>query len=373
MFFSDIIGQEVLKEKLRKSVKSGRLPHAQIFYGHEGSGGLPFAIAYAQYVACTGSKNDDSCGVCPACQKFSKLVHPDLHFVFPLNTTQQVSKDPSCDDFLPEWRELVLNSPYFNENTWYSHIGIENKQGLISRDEAINVIRKLNLKPFESEYKFLMVWLPEKMHVAAANRLLKLIEEPPVNTIFLLVSNDPGQVLPTILSRAQPVKLSVLSKSEIAEHIHEKFQLSPDKSMEIARQANGDFIKALEIINSSAENNFKLEKFISLINHCHKRDYIEINSWVEEMAGLGREPLKNFFLYALKIVRENFIRNAGKHELIYMTGEETRLSEKIPFFNGRNISGIYEEINKAYADVERNGYLKLVLFDFCMRLVKLIK
>jgi len=374
MFFSEIIGQQEIKEKLRKSVKSGHMPHAQIIHGQEGAGSLPLAIAYAQYIACTGAKNGDSCGTCPACQKFSRLIHPDLHFVFPVNTTQRIVKNPVSDDFLAEWRELIISNPYFSENTWYNHIGIENKQGFISKEEADNILRKLNLRSFESDYKFLIIWLPEKMNAAAANHLLKMIEEPPFNTVFLLVSNNPDQVLPTILSRTLPVKLPVLSQSDISGHIQTRFQLSPDKSDEVARLANGNFIKALEIINASSENDFNLEKFIALMRFCWQREFLGINSWVEEMSGMGRESLKNFFQYAQRMVRENYIKNTGEKGLLYMTSEESKYSEKFhPYINSRNISGIYEEINKAGADVERNGYVKLILFDFCLRMVKLIK
>ena len=374
MFFSDIIGQKVIKAKLSTSLKSGRAPHAQMFFGPAGCGSLPLAIAYAQFIACTGTKDNDSCGECPSCKKFNKLIHPDLHFAFPVNTTGKVSKDPISDDFISEWREYLLSDPYITSAGWYSFIGIENKQGLIGKKEADIILQKLNLKPFESEYKFMILWLPEKMNSSAANHLLKLIEEPPTNTFIILVSEEPELVLSTISSRTQPVKLSRIDENSMADALENKFQLNQSEVKNIVRLSNGNYSAALDIIRTTGENEFYFEKFINIMRFCWSREYLQINTWVEQMASLGRERLKHFFEYALRLLRENFISNTGKPELIYMTEKEKGFSKKFhPFINGKNITGLYEEMNKASTDIERNGYAKIILFDFSLRITKLIR
>jgi DNA polymerase-3 subunit delta' len=207
MLFSEIIGQENTKKQLIDSVQTSRMSHAQLFSGPEGSGSLPLAIAYAQYVSCTQQGADDSCGVCPSCRKYNKLAHPDLHFVFPVATTDKVKSKPVSDLFLPEWRDILLTNPYFSFNQWLEHIGVDNKQGLIGTEEAGEIIRKLTLKTYESDYKVMVIWMPEKMNDSSANKLLKMIEEPPLKTLFLLVSEHPEQIITTIISRTQLVKV----------------------------------------------------------------------------------------------------------------------------------------------------------------------
>lgn len=373
MQFKEVIGQKKVKDQLMSSVKSGRIPHAQLFQGPEGSGTLPMAIAYAQYVACTNRSDDDSCGICPSCKKFKTLAHPDLHFAYPVNTSKSIKKDPVSDDYIAAWRSMLIENPYFLANHWYNAMGIENKQGLISKNESEAIIRKLNLKSFESEYKFLILWLPEKMNATSANMLLKLVEEPPNKTLFLLVSEVPEQVLLTISSRTQPVKLSRISDEDMKSHLIGK-NYKEDDAHSISRLANGSYIAALEIIETSEEGLFNLEKFTSIMRLCYMRNIPEVNSWVEEMAGVGRERLKSFFSYSLRIIRENFIMNLKKDEIVYLTKDEEAFSSKFhPFINGRNILAISSEFNQASADIERNANAKIVLFDMCLKIVKLIR
>jgi DNA polymerase III subunit delta' len=374
VFFSEVVGQEDLKMKLRASVKAGRMPHTQMFYGPDGSGTLPLAIAYAQYVACTNRGETDSCGTCASCRKFAKLVHPDLHFVFAVNTSEKVSKDPVSDNYIAEWRSFVLANPYFRSNHWYDCIGIENKQGLISRNESESIIRKLSLKPFESDYKILIVWLAEKMNTTSANMLLKLMEEPPEKTLFLLVCEDPEQLLGTILSRAQLVKLSQIGDEAMQQILSERSDLDAGQIRKIIKLANGSYIQAFDLIQSSADNEFNLEKFTSLMRLCYSRDFLAINGWVEEMAGSGREKLKSFFDYALRLVRENFIMNLKKPELVYLNEKEADFSRKFhSFIHGGNVIKICDEMNRASNDIERNANAKVLLFDFSLRLAKLIR
>lgn len=374
MQFKDVIGQEKVKEQLRSSVANGRIPHAQLFQGAEGSGTLPMALAYAQYVACANRSNEDSCGGCVSCKKFANLAHPDLHFAFPVNTSKSIKKDPVSDDYIAVWREQLTSNAYFLANHWYTAMGIENKQGLISKNESEAIIRKLSLKSFESEYKFLILWLPEKMNATSANMLLKLVEEPPEKTLFLLVSEVPEQVLLTISSRTQPVKLSRISDEDLKAYLVTNKHLSEGDAHSVSRLANGSYIAALEIMQASDEGIFNLEKFTGIMRLCYMRNILEINTWVEQMAGIGRESLKSFFTYSLRLIRENFIMNLKNDEIIYMTQEEEAFSAKFhPFINGRNILEIANEFNSASADIERNANPKIVLFDMCLKIVKLIR
>ncbi len=374
MLFNQVIGQNTIKKQLITSVQSGRIPHAQMFYGPEGCGALPLAIAYAQYIACLNPSENDSCGTCSSCKKFEKLIHPDLHFAFPVNTSKNVSKDPVSDDYLPIWREMITENPYFRSAQWFNYMGIENKQGIISKNESIAVMRKLNLKSFESEYKFLILWLPEKMNPTSGNMLLKLIEEPPQKTIFLLVSEIPEEVLITISSRSQPVKLSRLTGSEISNGLMKQYQIGKEQADNAAHLANGNYIAAHEAIETTEENNFNFERFTSLMRLCYSRNIPEVNNWVEVMAAIGREKLKSFFSYSLRLIRENFIMNLKNDKLIYLTIEEENFSKKFyPFINGRNILPVFNEFNASSADIERNANAKIVLFDMALKIVKLIR
>lgn len=374
MLFKEVIGQEETKVKLIQSVQTGRIAHAQLFFGADGCGTLPLALAYTQYIACTNRKEDDSCGVCPGCRKFAKLAHPDLHFAFPVNTTKSVDKDPVSDNFIKEWREFILINPYFRPGQWYEYIGLENKQGLISKNESEAILRKLSFKSFESDYKFMIIWLPEKMNPTSANMLLKLLEEPPEKTIFILVSDEPNQLLITITSRTQPIKVPPLENEPLRKKIAEQFTLSEAQIQHVIRLANGSYIQALEVINTSADNEFNLEQFAFIMRSCYGRRFTDINLWVEEMSSIGREKLKNFFTYANKLIRENFIMNIKSHELNYMTEKEREFSQKFhPFINGNNVVAIYNELNQASADIERNAYAKIVLLDLALKIVKIIR
>ena len=217
MLFKDIIGQEEAKERLIREAKEGKIAHARLFCGNEGVGKLPLAIAYAQYLSCDHPTDTDSCGVCPNCTKYNKLIHPDLHFVFPI--IKKKNKDTTSDDYLQEWREIINSSPYFNLNMWLKEMGAENQQAQIFVKESDEIIRKLNLKSSQGGYKVMIIWLPEKMNVECSNKLLKLLEEPPTQTIFILISEEPDMLLPTIQSRVQRFNIHAINKEKIAENL----------------------------------------------------------------------------------------------------------------------------------------------------------
>ncbi|MHC1703712.1 MAG: ATP-binding protein [Tenuifilaceae bacterium] len=380
MLFKDIVGQEQIKQRLIKSVKEGRIPHAQLFTGPEGTGKLALAIAYAQYISCQNQGETDSCGVCPSCHKFIKLIHPDLHFVFPIILTEKKSdsedeKGPSgklSDAFLIQWREVLLSNPYITESDWYEMIGVENKQGIIGTTESSEVIRKLSLKSYESDYKTMIIWLPERMNLQAANKLLKLIEEPPLNTTFLMVSENPTQLLKTILSRTQIVKVPPIHRDSIALALVDRHQLNPAKANEISRISNGSYQNALKLISVETDNQY-FTMFRDLMRHCYTNNVIGLLDWVDDAVSLGREQQKEMLSNSLRLLRESLMLNMDLEDITYLAGEEVDFGKKFsPFINKTNIYQIFNEFNLAIDHISRNGNANIVFTDMCMKLVKLI-
>lgn len=374
MQFKEVVGHQNIKEKLIHTIKENRVSHAQLFLGSEGSGNLALAIAYAQYIACENRQENDSCGVCSSCLKFKKLAHPDLHFVYPVATSKDVKKDPVSDDYIAKWRESILENPYLNETKWYEIIDVENKQGIISKNESYEILKKLNLKTFESEYKIMIIWLPEKMNAFAANKLLKLIEEPPAKTLFLMVSENSEQILATILSRTQLIKIPKIDTDSITASLCDNFGLSPDKAKDIAHLANGNFYEAQNLIHSENEENYNFEQFTALMRLSYQRKVIELIEWAEEISRIGREKQKNFLNYAIRLVRENFMLNLQRNEIVYLTSKEYSFSEKFSqFINQENVNQIYEVLNRAHSDISMNANNKIVLLDMALKIIKLIK
>lgn len=375
MYFKDVIGQEEIKKKLIQTVIDGRISHAQLFAGPEGSGNLALALAYAQFISCTDKHEEDSCGTCPSCNKYLKLIHPDLHFVFPVNTTEAVTKkEPVSDDFIYNWREMLLEDPYPTLLGWYEKIGIENKQGIINVRESAEIIRKLNLKTFESDYKVMIIWMPEKMHLSSANKLLKILEEPYENTVFLLVTESPEQLIPTILSRTQILKIPAIEPGPMSVALRNRFELTDGEIRDAVRLSEGNYIKAAEYIQKSEETEINFERFGAIMRLAYSRNIKGILDWVDQMAALGREKQKNFLLYALGLVRENYAMNMGNHEIVRMSAKEKEFASKFSaFIHHNNASQIAEEFNKACLHIEANAYDKIVFLDMGMRLIKLIR
>lgn len=368
MFFKDVIGQEKIKQRLIQEVNEGRIPHAQIICGPEGAGKLPLALAYARYISCTNRSEVDACGVCPSCVKFNKLVHPDVHFVFP------VVKSGRSDDYIVEWRRLVLNNPYFTLNHWLSEIAAENAQAVIYTKESDEITKKLSLKSSEGGYKITLIWLPEKMQTACANKLLKLLEEPPEKTLFLLVSEIPEMLLTTILSRTQRINVRKLDKASIANALQTKYGIAPANSLSIAHLANGSFVKALETIHLNEENKLFFDLFVNLMRLSYQRKIKEMKLWSEQVAGIGRERQKNFIAYCQHMIRENFIFNLQEEELNYLTLEEQQFATRFaPFINEWNVIGIMDELSEAEQHIEQNVNAKMVFFDFSLKMIVLLK
>jgi len=372
MLFSEITGQDRIRRRLIKAVRENRISHAQLFFGPEGCGKLALALAYAMYIQCTGRKEDDSCGSCPSCQKNKKLIHPDLHFVYPVVT--QKSPTTVSTDFIREWRELILQNPYISLNQWLERIGTENKQGIITVKESEEIIRKLSFKTYESEYKIMIIWLPEKMNISTSNKLLKILEEPPPSTLFLLVSANPDQMLKTVVSRMQLIKIPRIDDESISAALKNNFTLPDDEIKYLVRQSNGNYNIALSLVSSSEEYRSNLENFIRLMRLSFGNRISDTLTWIDEISGIGREKQKNFLSFTLKMIRDNFLVTCNMQELSFMSREEHEFSVKFSkFINPSNVMLINEELNKAYYHIERNGYNKFIFLDLSLKLSQLLK
>jgi len=377
MLFKHIAGQETVKQRLIHSVVQGRISHAQLFLGPEGCGKLALAVAYAQYLACENRGKSDACGTCPSCLKYEKLIHPDLHFVYPVSTTKTIAKDPISNDFIQEWRSALLDNPYLSLSQWFERIGIENKQGLISRKESHEMIRILNLKSFESEYKVMIIWMPEKMNQVAANKVLKILEEPPPKTLFILVSENTHTFLPTILSRTQIVKIPRVDDQSMTESLKENDMLTPEALQNIVKLANGNYLMARNLLYEREENALYLNQFTAMMRLTYGGKIPDILQWIDDLVARGREKQKHFLLYATRMIRENFMLNlmAGNdREVIYLTEKEEEFSKNFsPFVREKNVAHIVDELNEAFANISANANSRIVLFDLCMKIMRLIK
>ncbi|MEI6753838.1 MAG: DNA polymerase III subunit [Paludibacter sp.] len=384
MLFSQIIGQQDIKQRFINSVNEQRIPHAQLLRGAEGIGKLPLAIAYAQYICCEKRTISDSCGVCPSCMKFAKLAHPDLHFVFPI-IKPTGKQSVVCDDFISEFRSMVINNSYFGINEWYAKISDDAKQGLIYSSESEEILRKLSLKTYESEYKIMIIWLPEKMHETCANKLLKILEEPPEKTVFLLVSNEPDQIIGTILSRTQHVHIPRLDETDIVQALlsNNEYEIEQDDAVYAAHIANGSYLNALSVLSETDENKQNFDRFVMIMRLAwqvgNKKDHASLKTlrkWSEDMASsaIGRERQKNFLSYAQRMTRENFIRNVQQQELNYMTTPEAEFSTRFsPFINERNVEDLMSEFALAERQIEQNVNAKMIFFDLVLKVIMLLK
>ena len=370
--FKDVIGQEALKEKLRREVDEGHIPHAQLFCGPSGVGKLALALAYARYLCCTNRKDGEACGHCQSCKQWEQLMHPDVHFMFPIVSSEKKKKS-ICADYLTEWRELLINSPYFSYSQWLEAIDAENSQALIYAKESDEITKTLNLKPIQGDFKITIIWLPEKMNEPCANKMLKLLEEPPERTIFLLCSEEPERMLPTILSRAQRINLPRLTEIEIAEALQNKYGIEPRDSETLAHLANGSFVKALDQIHLNEDNDKYLELFISLMRLAYARRIREMKAWSEEVASLGREKQKELLTYCQRMIRESFMANFHQKQMSYMNLEEQNFTSRFaPFVNEGNAMGIMHELSEAQIHIEQNVNPRMVFFDLSLKMIVLL-
>ncbi len=375
MLFKDIIGQNEMKQRLIQTVKDNRVSHAQLFLGQPGTGTLALAIAYAQYINCKNKTNNDACGVCPSCVKYSKLAHPDLHFIFPVATTKKIKTKPKSEDFNAEWRELAIESDcYFNLSDWYRKIGIENKQGIINAYDCNEIIKKLSYTSYESEYKVMIVFMVEKLYYAAAPKLLKILEEPPDKTLFLLISENQDQIINTILSRTQIVKIPKLIDQDIKKALIEKENLGESEALNFAFLAGGDFLEAKKYAANAEEIKVNFNLFVDWVRICWKYNYMEMSSFVSKISKIGREKQKSFLSFALRMSRNSILKNYHLDKLVKLDEKEKIFMKKFyPFINPENGQEIYNELNKAYYHIERNANSSILFMDLSLKTARLIK
>lgn len=371
--FSDVIGQEEVKAQLRSQLSEGRVPHAQLFYGPEGCGKLAMALAYAARLLCWQPQQGESCGKCHACKMVAAFAHPDLHFVFPVIRQKGQSGETVSDQYLKEWRSQLQDTPYFNRQTWLERMGVENQQSQIGVAESDAILRKLSLVSGQGGYKVLIIWLPEQMNSSAANKLLKILEEPPAQTVFLLVSNHPELLLPTIVSRTQAVEFHALSEDELTAALVQRNLLQPEDARTIARLSAGSYTRALHEVCINDDAVLFFDMFVLLMRLSYMRKIKDMYEWAEQVATWGRERQKNFLEYCQRLVRENFIYNFHCPELNYMNRKEADFSVKFArFVNERNVIGIMDELSCAQRDIEQNVNARMVFFDFSLKMIVLL-
>lgn len=375
MQFKEIVGHSEVKKRLIATVNEGRISHAQLFLGGEGSGNLPMAIAYAQYIACENKSDNDSCGNCSSCIKFEKLAHPDLHFVFPVATNKSIKKDPVSSKFINEWRELVIEKKgYFTLPDLQEKLATENKQLIIPKDESVEILKTLSLKTYEAEYKTMIIWYPEKFNISSANKLLKILEEPPNKTLFILVAHDSEQIIPTILSRTQLVKVDKIKDADLISVLTDKFNLTENQATSITSFADGNFVTAQKIIEESSAEEFFYSHFTKWMRMGFVADVPGLINFSEESSKLGREKQKQFLSYSLHIFRESLIQNFGDTSLNRVSSNENKFLEKFaPFIHGANCIEIIELFNDAIYHIERNANPKILFLDVSLKLTKLLR
>ena len=374
MKFSEVLGLDHIKNHLIKSTNNGRISHAQLLSGKEGSGLLAMAIAYAQYILASSSNNPEISDV-----KCEKLMHPDLHFAFPVATNDKIKSKPVSNLFLNEWREFVKLKPYGNLFEWLQSIGIENKQGQIGVDEAEQIVKALKLKSYEGGYKVMIIWMAEKMNNSASNKLLKLLEEPPKKTVFLLITEDEEQLISTIKSRCQILHFPILSEADITNGLVQKEGTDLPIAQNIAHQANGNYNKALQLLHNNDTNEQFEHWFITWVRAAFraKGNASVINDlidWSDVISKSGRETQKRFLNYCLQFFRQAMLYNYNAEELVFFEPKNKgfKLENFAPYVHSKNILLINEELNNAIYHIERNGNAKIILLDLSIKLTRLL-
>ncbi|MDR0796944.1 MAG: DNA polymerase III subunit delta [Tannerella sp.] len=370
MFFKDIIGQDRLKQQIISSIQSGVVPHSQLFCGRTGYGSFCMAFAYARYLNCTHRTESDACGHCPSCLKYNDIVHPDLYFIFPM---AQEGKKNVCDDYMSEWRGFLSTHLYFDLNMWLNEMDAT-KQAIIYSKESEEIMRKVSFKIYEAAYRVFLIWIPERMHSNCANKLLKVIEEPPLNTIILMVSDEPDRILGTILSRSQRINVKPIQPEDLARYAQSKYELDEAGALQIARMAHGDYLQMIEIMHDSEENAFFLKQFVLMMRNSWAKNVKGMKIFADEMASLRKDRQRNLLSYCQRFVRENFIHRFQSSEMCFMNREETEFAEKFsPYVNERNVFEFMEELAIAERHLAQNVNPKMVFFDLALRITVLLQ
>ena len=374
MMFRDVIGHDEIKKRLIYNAVNNRISHAQLFWGQQGSGTLALTLAYARFIQCRNRQADDACGQCPSCLKFNKLEHPDLHFIFPAapNKETKDKEKVSCKLFISHWRKFLLRTPYFNYLEWLEALGIENKQAIINAEDCNDIIRALALKSYESPYKVVIVYMVEKLFYSAAPKLLKIVEEPPDNTVFLMVSENKDRIINTILSRTQQLKVPLPQENLLRQALIEKYGLDESKAGQIAFLSDGDITQALKLLDDDDEL-ADFNAFREWMRFCYLNDTAKILKWVEQRASLGREKQKSFLQFGLKMFRLSVVNNYGATDLIRLDDEQQKFIDGFsPFINHHNALKIVGAFDDAILHLERNANPKILFADLSFNLSRLM-
>ncbi len=373
MKFKEVIGQEEAQQRLIQMVSEGRVPHAMMFCGPSGCGKMALALAFASYLLCKNSEGtDDSCGTCQQCAMLRSWSHPDLLFTYPVIKPSGSSADHKTisDDYAREWREMLSEGPYFSMDQWLEKMKAGNQQALIYVAESEVLIRKLSMKSSQGGYKVNIIWLPERMREDCANKMLKIIEEPPQQTVFLMVCEEPERLLETIRSRVQRIDIKRIETQSIEKALVERRAIDEVMAHQIARASNGDWLKALEELDASNENHQFLDLFILLMRQAYMRNVKDLKVWSENVAALGRERQKRMLVYFQHLVRENFMYNFGNPELVYMTTAESNFAKNFArFINEANVIEINDIFATALRDIGQNGNPKMVFYDVALKMI----
>ena len=377
MRFADIIGHDELKARLRAQIDAGRVSHAQLFSGEAGFGTLPLALAYVQYLFCKNRHDGDSCGVCPSCQQIEALAHPDLHFVFPVNKREKKSGEVVTSDmFLDKWREIWhQKGGIFSAEEWYSMLDLgKTMKGLISAKESEEIIRKLQFKSFSSDYKAMIIWLPEAMNQEAANKILKILEEPWDKTLFILVSEHTELLLQTITSRTQEVSVGRID-IETLKRIAMAEGKSDHEAHTMARLANGSMLELRELLRGETDEirATSFELFVRLMRLSYNDKHLELFEWADDISALSREGQRQFLLHSVRLLRESYMLHAGLGSLSYLWGEEEKFCRNFaPYIGNQNIEFLVEEIERAMLQIAQNGAPRIVFTHFALAVSKQI-
>lgn len=369
MQFAAVVGQEELKRHLIEEVKSGKISHAQLFLGKAGHGSLPLALAFARYVLCAQPGEQDSCGECNACRKMEHLQHPDVHFAFPV--VQAIHK--VSDGHLPDWREQLKENPYFDLNTWIRRIDPRERKPIIGKEESQEIIRKLALRSYEGGYKIMLVWMAEEMNTTCANKLLKIIEEPPAKTLFLLVSESQDLMLQTILSRTQKVVVPRVGMDEISGYLQTRFKLGRDNADSIAARCEGSVLEAEHSAQESADQEVYHTHFVQLMRVCYKKNVLDMMGWAEQVSAGSKEQQKQFLRYSLHMLRQSILRNYTEDQLTRVSAKEDAFLENFArFITGNNILEFNKLFNDSVYQIDRNANAKILFTNLCFQVMRFI-
>ena len=374
MLFKDVVGQEDLKKRLVAQVNQGRISHAQLFLGPEGSGNFQLALAYAQFLNCENKGDEDSCGKCNSCNKYQQFQHPDLSFIFPTATNDEVKKDNESKKFFPKWIEFLKAQTYFDFESWCAHLDIEKKQPVINVLDSLLINQSVTLKPYEAEYKVVLIWCPERMNLDCSNKILKTLEEPQDKSLILMVGHQSEALLPTIISRLQITKVPPVHTEDIQKGLLAAFQIDDQKALSLARLAEGNYYKATQLAQNPDADEQMILQFQTWVRLCYTLDIPKLQSWIDSMAKESRESQKRFLTYCLRMFHLCIYANYGSSDGLPVHHLEAKFMEKFArFIHATNITDFMHEFDAVHTAISRNGNAKIHFFSLSLKVCNFLK